>query len=266
MRVRKTVETRRRDAVLAGFAVAQAQGRRSSESRNVSGIAPEIRQVMHAVSQSFPLKTAQLPDEFYPAHLPVALIDVVFDSAPGDEQMPDCISERYCRHFEIARTRPNPFQVPPAEEQESLGDFIGHYDEVGVERMREEVFGTGDHFPGTSISRAEYVLRLAHDLRRIGIDVLQDIRAWRRKHIDFALRTLGGVDEHVVRMLLNYTGDDDFVWGDANVRKFVASAIGRNTVSGTRAVNLVRRAAYELVISPRYLDHQIWRRRACLSE
>ena len=221
---------------------------------------------MHAVSQSIPLRTARLSDEFFPAHLPVALIDVVFGSAPGHEPTPACISERYCRHFEIARTRPNPFQVPPAEEQETLGDFIGHYDELGVEGMCEEVFGNGDHFPGTDTSRAEYVLRLAHELRHIGVDVLQDIRAWRRKHIDFALRTLGGIDEHVVRMLLNYTGDDDFVWGDVSVRKFVASAIGRNSVSGTRAVNLVRRAAYELVVSPRFLDHQIWRHRACLSE
>ena len=266
MRVRKTVEAHERDTALAGVAVARAQGRRNSESWNVSGIAPEILQVMHAVSQSIPLRTAQLSDEFFPAHLPVALIDVVFGSAPGHEQIPACISERYCRHFEIARTRPNPFQVPPAEDQETLGDFIGHYDELGVEGMCEEVFGNGDHFPGTNTSRAAYVLRLAHELRQIGVDILQDIRAWRRKHIDFALRTLGGVDEHVVRLLLNYTGDDDFVWGDVNVRKFVASAIGRNTVSGTRAVNLVRRAAYELVISPRYLDHQIWRHHACRSK
>ena len=219
---------------------------------------------MQAVSRSIPLETVEYSDEFFPAHLPVALIDAVFGSRLAREEQPASISQRYCRHFGIERTRSNRLQLPPADDQETLGDLIGHYDELGVEAMKEDVFRTDCQFPGTDLSRTEYVPRLAFELRRIGVDVLQDIRAWRRKHIDFALRTLAGVDEHVVRRFLTYTGDDDFVWGDVNVRQFVASAIGKDSVSGTRAVNLVRRAAYELILSPRYLDHQIWRHCAFL--
>ena len=230
----------------------------------MSGIALEIRQVMQAVSRTIPLETVEYSDEFFPAHLPVALIDAVFGSRLAREEQPASISQRYCRHFGIERTRSNRLQLPPADDQETLGDLIGHYDELGVEAMKEDVFRTDCQFPGTDLSRTEYVPRLAFELRRIGVDVLQDIRAWRRKHIDFALRTLAGVDEHVVRRFLTYTGDDDFVWGDVNVRQFVASAIGKDSVSGTRAVNLVRRAAYELILSPRYLDHQIWRHCAFL--
>ena len=219
---------------------------------------------MQAVSRFIPLETVECSDEFFPAHLPVALIDAVFGSRLAREEQPASISQRYCRHFGIERTRSNRLQLPPADDQETLGDLIGHYDELGVEAMKEDVFRTNCQFPGTDLSRTEYVPRLAFELRRIGVDVLQDIRAWRRKHIDFALRTLAGVDEHVVRRFLTYTGDDDFVWGDVNVRQFVASAIGKDSVSGTRAVNLVRRAAYELILSPRYLDHQIWRHCAFL--
>ena len=219
---------------------------------------------MQAVSRSIPLETVECSDEFFPAHLPVALIDAVFGSRLAREEQPASVSQRYCRHFGIERTRSNRLQLPPADDQETLGDLIGHYDELGVEAMKEDVFRTDCQFPGTNLSRTEYVPRLAFELRRIGVDVLQDIRGWRRKHIDFALRTLAGVDEHVVRRFLTYTGDDDFVWGDVNVRQFVASAIGKDSVSGTRAVNLVRRAAYELILSPRYLDHQIWRHCAFL--
>ena len=219
---------------------------------------------MQAVSRFIPLETVECSDEFFPAHLPVALIDAVFGSRLAREEQPASISQRYCCHFGIERTRSNRLQLPPADDQETLGDLIGHYDELGVEAMKEDVFRTNCQFPGTDLSRTEYVPRLAFELRRIGVDVLQDIRAWRRKHIDFALRTLAGVDEHVVRRFLTYTGDDDFVWGDVNVRQFVASAIGKDSVSGTRAVNLVRRAAYELILSPRYLDHQIWRHCAFL--
>ena len=74
-----------------------------------------------------------------------------------------------------------------------------------------------------------------------------------------ALRPLPGVDEHFVRMLLMYTGDDNRVVGDDHVRSFVERALDRNTVSAVESVRLVRQAAHELILSPRYLDHQIWR-------
>ena len=225
----------------------------------MSGIAPEIRQVIRAVSRLVPLETARLPDEFFPAHLPVAVIDAVFGSrSEGEEQRPP-IAERYCRHFGLARTRADRWQPPPVHEQETVGDLIGHYDELGVRGMTAEVFRTDGCVPGTNLARAEYVLRLAIELRHVGIDVLQDMRTWRRKDIDAVLQTLAGADAHVVRMFLNYAGDDDFVWGDVTVRRFVASATGRSTISAPRAANLVRKAAYELILSPRYLDHQIWR-------
>ena len=43
------------------------------------------------------------------------------------------------------------------------------------------------------------------------------------------------------------------------VRAFVAGALGRRGVGATRAVGLVRAAAYELVLAPRFVDHAIWR-------
>ena len=59
-------------------------------------------------------------------------------------------------------------------------------------------------------------------------------------------------------MLLMYTGGEDFVLGDAHVRRFVASAIGRRTVCAAQAEDLVRQSAYELILSPRFLDREIW--------
>jgi len=224
----------------------------------VSGIAPEILQVMCAVSRYVPVETVRLPDAFFPAHLSVAIIDAVYGSRLEGEEPPP-VAERYCRHFGLVRTRPVPWQPPPVHGQETLRDLVGHYDSLGARGMAVEVFGARDRFPESNLVRAEYVLRLATELRRRGVEVLQDMLAWRRKEIDLVLRSLTGPDRHIVRRLLNYAGDDDFVWGDVSVRRFVAFAIGRETVSGPRAANLVRRAAYELILSPRYLDHQIWR-------
>ena len=76
--------------------------------------------------------------------------------------------------------------------------------------------------------------------------------------IDSVFRSQGRHDDN---MLLMYTGSDDFVRGDGHIRKCVANAVGRKRVSRVRAEHLVRWGAYELTVSPRYLDYEIWRSR-----
>ena len=218
-----------------------------------------VHQVVAAVRRSIPLETIVLPEEFFPAHLPVALVEAVFRFRLGSGQRPPPMAERYCRHFGIARARTGLWAMPRTDEQETLEELIAHYVELGVDTMANEVFHGRCCFPGTRTSRAACVLHVANELRRIGIDVLQDVQGRRTRRIDEALRTLPGVDEHFVRMLLTYSGDDDLVLGGDHVRGFVARAIDQSTVSAARAVNLVRQSAYQLILSPRFLDYKIWR-------
>ena len=236
-----------------------AYPRQEPETTEVSGTDPlEVRQVADAVCRSIALHRATLTDEFFPAHLPVAVIDAVFRSRLRHGERPAPIAERYCRHFGIARRRADRWEPPPVDDQETLGDLIRRYDEFGMDCIATRVFQSRHRFPGTKIIRAENVLRAARALRGIGVDVLQDVPARRPAEIDDALRPLPGVGESTVRMLLMYTGDQDFVLGDVHVRRFVASAIGRRTVSAAQAEELVRGAAYELILCPRFLDREIW--------
>ena len=225
----------------------------------MSGTVPlEVRQVADAVCRSIALDRATLTDEFFPAHLPVAVFDAIFRSRLRNGERPAPIADRYCRHFEIARTRADRWEPPPANDQETLGDLIRRYDEFGMDCIATKVFQSRHRFPGTKITRAENVLRAAEALRGIGVDVLQDVPARRPAEIDNALRSLPGVGESTVRMLLMYTGGEDFVLGDLHLRRFVASAVGRRTVCAAEAEDLVRRSAYELILSPRLLDREIW--------
>ena len=226
----------------------------------------ELRQVVAAVSRSLPLDGAELPDEFFPAHLPVALIDAMCRSRLRPGERPAPIAERYCRRFGIARLRADRWEPPPVDEQETLGHLLRRYDELGADRIASEVFRSRHRFPGAKTTRAEGVRDAARALRGIGVDVLQDVPARRPAEIRDALRPLPGIGEHAVRMLLMYTGDEDFVLGDVHLRRFVASAIGRRTVSAARAEDLVRRSAYELnhlapVAGPRALALRRLRRR-----
>ena len=219
-------------------------------------IARETAQVIRAMAHLIPQAMAPPPEAFFPSHLSVALIDAVFSAGGGDMGW-NSAAERYCRHFTIARTRPQRWRLPPINGQETLGDLVSRYESLGVETMAETVFRDSTRFPCTELTRAAYVLGLARALRRMGIDTLQDM-GYKRAG---ALAAAFGVefDAHVVRMLMSFSGDDDFVWGDDTVRGFVAHAVDRKTVSAARAAFLVRRASYELILSPRHVDYRIWR-------
>ena len=237
-----------------------AYPRHEPEMKAVSVAASlEVRQVVDAVCRSIPLDRSELADEFFPAHLPVALIDAVFRSRLRPGERPAPVAERYCRRFGITPRRADRWAPPPVDEQETLGDLIRHYDELGTDAIANRVFQSRRRFPGAKITRAEIVVHAAQALRDIEVDVLQDVPSRRPAEIDTALRPLPGIDRRTVRMLLMYTGVEDFVLGDAHVRRFVASAIGKRAVSAPEAEALVLAAAYELIVSPRLVDHEIWR-------
>ena len=219
-----------------------------------------LNQVIEAVRRSFPLRNLALPDEFFPAHLSVALIDAVFGSKGKHNDGTVPVSERYCRWVGIARTRANRWDKPSPEVQESLTTMIGRFDELGIHRMIGEVFRTKQLLPDAKIARVEFVLRAARKLRHVGIEVLQDVQVRPCEQIERTLGDCAGFGEATTRMFLMYAGNDDFVRGDDYVRQFVANALGRTEVSAAKAEGLVRRSAYELVLSPRYPDDQIWRR------
>ena len=220
--------------------------------------ASELEQVMDAVFGSIFLRKFELPDEFFPAHLSVALIDAVFRTRYrcGERSIP--AAEQYCRNFGIARTREDRWNPPPANEQETLGDLLRHYDELGLDAITKEVFGIRNGVPEQNVTGATVVLGAAKVLRSIRIDVLQDLPVRRFDELADPLRAVPGIGEQTVRRLLMYTGGDNFVRGDVHARRFVASAICRRTVSSARAKALIRGAAYELIVSPRFLDSQIW--------
>ena len=239
----------------------QTQSRGQQETLMASGIAPEVRQVLVAISHAISLERMELPDEFYPSHLPVALISAVYRTRLGSGAPTTSSADRYCHHFGIASMRARSWKPLSADQQETLGDLVRRFDELGVDRMAKEVFQTNHGSTEATIRKAKNILRAAKVLRHIGIDVLQDIPVRRPDEIDDALQCLPEVSAGTIRRFLMYTGDDDFVRGDAGVRNFVSIALSRRAISGKHAEELVRRCAYELILAPRFLDFEIWKLR-----
>ena len=215
----------------------------------------EMGRVMCAVSRWIPTAAEPLPDTFFPAHLTVALIDAVFGARSGGAQ--ELVTVRYCRHLGIGRSRPDRWTLPPVDAQDSLGALVDRYARLGVDAMAETVLRDGSPPDGRRIRRARCVLRFAQALRNHGVETLQDVQSRRPAELAAALRTDARLEGETVRRLLSYAGRDDFVWADGAVRGFVAMALGRATVSAARAAVLLRRAAWELILSPRALDYRI---------
>ena len=206
------------------------------------------------------LKDTELGDEYFPAHLSVVLVDAVFNPRLHYKGAVIPVIERYCRRFKLRRTRTDWQNLPPAEEQETLKGLTGHYEQYGLEYMREEVFAARYCSPGTNITKAENVCRAAVELRNIGIDTLQDAAKAsleRPEEIKCALERLLGIGERTIHMFLMYSGNDDFVKGDVHVCRFVEKALGRK-ISAAEAEKFVKQAARELRIFPRILDYKIW--------
>ena len=221
-------------------------------------MALDVNKMLDAVSGLFHPEEIELPEEFFPAHLTVALIDAVFRSTARTGEGAQSSAELYCDRFGLARTRSDRWELPSVDRQDSLSDLIRRYDRLGVDGMTEAVFPDGQCPSGTDLSAVEAVLQTARALTRINVEVLQDVQTCRSEEIESVLRQCPGTIDETARMLLMYTGDDDFVRGDACIREFVAHAIGRSTVPVKRAVKLVRQSAYELILAPRFLDREIW--------
>ena len=223
----------------------------------MSATASDAGRIAAAIARSIPLEKLELPEEFFPAHLSVALVDAVFRTRPARRGDPAASAERYCRYFGVPRARR--WKTPPARRQETLGELIAHFRDLGLERMKNEVFGTRQRLPGTGMARVEYVMHAAKALRRLGIDILQDMPSLPSEEVENALRSPSPISAQIVENLLMYTAGDDFVRGDGHVRAFVGEALGERTVSAARAKHLVRQTAYELILSPRFLYLEIRR-------
>ena len=143
-----------------------------------SGDAARFRRLLEAVSRAFLPCAPALPDAFFPAHLPVALINAVFALPPASgSSPPERFAARHYRRFSLERVRADRWNAPAADEQETLSDFLGRDERLGGRAMEDAVFAPRCRGPGTGVSRVRWAAVVAGAFRHIGVDGLQDVHA-----------------------------------------------------------------------------------------
>ncbi len=222
----------------------------------------DVQTIVEAVRRDIDLARASLGDEFYPAHLSVALIDAVFSTRLSYEAQVVPIVERYCAHFGLSRVRKNRATLPQVSEQETISDLVRHYEELGPNGVQETIIKSRYMSPGTKILKSENVRHAALALQCMGVQTLQDAAVTSAHVIKCELVQLPGIGERTIHMFLMYAGDNAYVKGDVHVCGFVADALGRDRISPALAEQLVRAAADVLGITPRLLDNEIWKLRS----
>jgi len=204
------------------------------------------------------LCSAQLGAECIPAHLSVALIDAILTARLRYEAQVVPLVDRYCRFFGLRRLRTDRSRLPLPRDQETLQDLINHYETYGVRGMEEEIFGARYRSPGTDIPKVENIRHAAVELRKIGLENLQDAASRDSGEIERVLRPLKGIGARTIHMFLMYAGNENYVKGDVHIRRFVADALDRKGVSAAEAEQIVQEAAGVLGVAPRHLDYAIW--------
>ena len=213
---------------------------------------------MSAVCKRIPGVNDELPEEFRPAHVTVALIDAVFNPRLRYLETVVPIVEGYCRYFNLKRTVSPERWPPPLESQQKLKTLIDQYRRAGKKKMRTRVFGKNFRSPGTVVYKSDNVLECAKALHDLCVDTIDDVRAKTPESVKKALTGVKGIGPATAHMFLMYCGRDDYVKGDVHVCQFVAKALGVEKVRPRDAEGLVAAAACRFKVTPRALDAAIW--------
>ena len=218
----------------------------------------QVEQLVERLRSLNIVGVSELGDEFFPAHVSVALIDAMLTPQLRYYQQVVPIIERYCARFNLSRVRPDRTKIPPETEQETLSDLIRHFETMGTNGFQDEIIRSRYVSPGTSVLKSTNIRRAAVELRNIGIETLQDVQCKVANEIKCVLRPIPGIGDRTIHMFLMYVGRDDFVKGDVHVMRFVKETLNEQQISAAEAERLVQRAAQKLGITPRGLDYEIW--------
>ena len=192
----------------------------------------DLDKLVRAITNEFSLDDPNLPDAFFPAHLPVALIEVVFATRPTEPQASQGASAAFCKYFDLECHRADRWHTPARGDQYTISRFILDCRSLESEAMERAVFGAPSTFPGTDRSRAQVVGDAAEALRDAGVEVLQDVRDRLPVFIEKVLGPVGDGSE-LVRWLLMLSGTDRFVpTVDGGLRSGGAAAALRPRAGG----------------------------------
>ena len=118
---------------------------------------------------------SELQNEYYYAHLPLAVIDAVFSKGQSYAATAKVVNN-YCDYYNIQRNRPSDL-FPEIDEQESITQFMKKFLYEGEHIFRKIIFKNSEAITSkvTDKSKAMAVYDFAGLLQENGVEYFQDI-------------------------------------------------------------------------------------------
>ena len=225
----------------------------------------DIKRIVARCTEVLPLETAQLGAEYGYQCLPLCVIDAVWSIGVRYGGVKNVVS-RYCDYFALHNEL--------VQEQHSIHDLIRSMDEKGIIWFRDEVFQNAQRTSTRGgISKAEAVYMFASTLHKHGMNTVRDIPkiSWyedlrdeiNKPYAQELLSIPGQRSGISLSYFFMLTGSSGLVKPDRMVIAFLKETLNRE-VKENEAQRLLAYASQQLnaefpLMTPRMLDHQIWK-------
>jgi hypothetical protein len=209
----------------------------------------------------------RLSDEYYYQSLPLCVIDAIFSIGVRYEGTRNVV-KRFCEVEKIQRIRGDRNKLPDVSNQFSVSQYLIRYGNTRPEILAANIF---ENFQRTStrngILKAEAVGTFMRELRKRKVDFLQDIpKISGDEGFENAIKSIPGQKSGIsLQYFFMLSGDNTLVKPDRMVLRFLAGAFPGIAFDVRRATLVLQeickyiRLNKGIDISPRELDHWIWR-------
>lgn len=220
-------------------------------------------QIADYCRKTLPLGSVPLSQEYFYHSLPLCVIDAVFSIGVNYESVKNVV-RRSCDFLNIPYDSTQ--RRPERSEQRSIGDFLQQFDDVGLQKMTDEVFRNRQRTSTKNgILKSEATYRFAHVLQSFNIQYLQDTDLLvDNTAFASAIYAIPGQKSGIaLRYFFMLSGQENFVKPDRMIARFVQAATNlwltrdelQCAIVGACAL-LARDYPH---LTPRLLDNLIWK-------
>lgn len=202
-------------------------------------------------------------NEYYYAHLPLALIDAVFSKGQSYSAAVQVVNN-YCDYFKIQRNRPDDF-FPETKDQHSVSKFLKNFIYEGEFSFRTEIFKNNEPASSSmySKSKAMAAFDFADLLQEYGVDYFQDIeKVMYEKSFAENVIKITGISDNGLNYFFMLAGSDTASRPVRVTIDFI-NGLGNDEISREYSIEIVdevcSRLKTEFVnITPRILGFLFW--------
>ena len=210
------------------------------------------------------LEETVLAEEYRYASLPLCVVDAVFSIGVRYTSTQKVVAN-LCKYTSWPRLADSRYNRGGGHQL--LTDLIVVFEQIGVERMAQEVFQNRQRTSSRSgVLKSEAVFKFCRALAQAGINDFLDFEPDRKDYAEAMILGLPGQSSGIAfDYFMMLAGDDNLIKADRMVQRYVEKALSLDTVPQPRQTAiLVRLAAKELHRrgfdwTPLKLDYAIWK-------